>query len=1007
MGDFNLSLKYLVSFVNEEFNSHSLDSDSSGSSPKNSWSLSCANLILEGVKEGNVDGIEAFLDQYQFSPANPLDAAEVNELVHILDSSEISKADKKKINQELAKYILKKQNSLEHNFLSKLTSAQQINTILKMAVVEAHTVYLNRISEIKEPKARLEVAKLLASSEKINRINVRKFINESSESRYKIAKKAVKQNPQSGLRFIEFLKLSEKDSVKLLFHIIQQTHDGEILANYINQLKITDPEVLYKIVKIALEECQNLKPLLINLEKYHFDHETVVFFLKSAAEKNIDQIDTIIEYFDLEENEWVEITKIIASKLGKELSKNHIKEYPIANPKMRFEIFLEAVACHEDSLDYIENYHLKDYLDPILYSIFEEIKYQTIDSNKIFEKLEEYLKIINDSNLDIFLQKIRDEKNGLTQMQLLKWFVYLVAFNDSILKENTSSPEQREWIQKHHLLEPIFSFHHPHKRFILTKQIMEISSSEEKKGIYEEITPDNASNGLKLISGLLTQLHTQGVSKEDLKEIVSFLEKTTLHKHGSSVKIILSVLLLISEERSLAAEDKTNLLHLLFQEGSFPQEFHTVQSIILFGKGHELKKEILESQYDNHLAVLQLKAFRQKIPLDKIVNFEEKFQNTFGRSRIPSALPTYTAHLYRLEKEERTICLKLLTQYCKTVLDGTFKKVRYDPEENGLHLERVFGKDKNLKQLWMAGAELPLQELLPEQTALNIRGYLERVFMAESSVDPTNPLNKDQFPHIHAYLEKNVIEDPALLKSLNEEIRKAKRSKDSQTYKLLMLEKSLIQLVHPSLKISRKIKILENFLVYLNETKQTHLLKETEELLSSLKQTRPRTHVNLQVVDSDDFDDLLLCGTEIASCQSVDDDRKLNKCLLAYLLDGKNRLIAIKNEDGTILGRSILRILWDKEHQKPALFLEKIYPETLSLDYQHALKAMAKRRAEEMGLKLYTTRGVGDPISLQLQSFGGIAPFEYVDYKANVAARPLAGVRIGSKFKIKSAFAIH
>lgn len=125
------------------------------------------------------------------------------------------------------------------------------------------------------------------------------------------------------------------------------------------------------------------------------------------------------------------------------------------------------------------------------------------------------------------------------------------------------------------------------------------------------------------------------------------------------------------------------------------------------------------------------------------------------------------------------------------------------------------------------------------------------------------------------------------------------------------------------------------------------------------------------IVDTDDWQDLMLCGTEVPeSCQRIDGDPMLNRCLLAYLMDGKNRLLAIKNSSGRIEARTILRLLFDGD--KPVLFQERIY--TTNPDYAAVLLAFAKARATTLGLPLFR-EGAGKT----LVSLGSLAPLEYVD----------------------------
>ena len=76
------------------------------------------------------------------------------------------------------------------------------------------------------------------------------------------------------------------------------------------------------------------------------------------------------------------------------------------------------------------------------------------------------------------------------------------------------------------------------------------------------------------------------------------------------------------------------------------------------------------------------------------------------------------------------------------------------------------------------------------------------------------------------------------------------------------------------------------------------------------------------------WEDLFLSGSEVSgSCQRVDASASLNKSLLAYCLDGKNAMLAVKGEDGKVLARSMLRLLWNREDSRPVLFLDRLYPD--------------------------------------------------------------------------------
>ena len=98
----------------------------------------------------------------------------------------------------------------------------------------------------------------------------------------------------------------------------------------------------------------------------------------------------------------------------------------------------------------------------------------------------------------------------------------------------------------------------------------------------------------------------------------------------------------------------------------------------------------------------------------------------------------------------------------------------------------------------------------------------------------------------------------------------------------------------------------------------------------------------------------------------------LVECLLEYVMDGKNSLVAVKDRSGKIIARSILRLLVDRE-KKPVLFLEYIYP--FGSSHSGALLAMAQKKAEQLGVRLLTS----ETRECYAKSLGSCAPHEYCD----------------------------
>ena len=148
------------------------------------------------------------------------------------------------------------------------------------------------------------------------------------------------------------------------------------------------------------------------------------------------------------------------------------------------------------------------------------------------------------------------------------------------------------------------------------------------------------------------------------------------------------------------------------------------------------------------------------------------------------------------------------------------------------------------------------------------------------------------------------------------------------------------------------------------------LTNDLYELDNSLETVERSTH----------WEDLFLSGSEVAdSCLRVDWNPTHSKSLLAYCLDGKNSLIAVKNQQGKILARAILRLLWDEVNYKPVLFLEKLYPFHPTFERTKAIQTYASKYAKKLGCVLLTQSSSCSSYEGTATSYEGPCPYEYAD----------------------------
>ncbi|GKS89643.1 hypothetical protein [Acidovorax sp. SUPP2539] len=171
------------------------------------------------------------------------------------------------------------------------------------------------------------------------------------------------------------------------------------------------------------------------------------------------------------------------------------------------------------------------------------------------------------------------------------------------------------------------------------------------------------------------------------------------------------------------------------------------------------------------------------------------------------------------------------------------------------------------------------------------------------------------------------------------------------------------------------------------------------------------------VEDTDHPEDLLLCGTDVASCQSVNDDAMRSKALMGYVIDGKYRMLMARAPDGTIAARRMVRLLLDEATGRPVLYVEKLYANTgIEADSpaDKALVQLARCKADAMGCALVCAASGSNEEDETLPAYEGLlkslgspAPFEYVDadhIDADDEEQDEGGVVKGGRYTVENAY---
>jgi hypothetical protein len=546
---------------------------------------------------------------------------------------------------------------------------------------------------------------------------------------------------------------------------------------------------------------------------------------------------------------------------------------------------------------------------------------------------------------------------------LLRWIAYA-----EIARKTLPPLPGSEEIEKK-ILEEIEAIRSPTLHYLLTKQLFSLLHFEKQKEYFTSSELEKIAHFKKrdLIWKLLITPFLIQEEGNKLTDFIQLLQKSYFKDAARSYAIMETLCLLI-ETKELSPKEKIHLLSMSVEPGKIKEAGAKLESNLLLIKcfllnewTHDLK---IGKDFSDIKKCLQDR-FSVITGIDDIDNIEEKYAKTFALFRDPLAIFAYASKLreeFSRKRGDEKVLLAL-KRYVEATLNNTLRHERYNEEPNE-HLNTIFKSKKGFRENWILGETLFLSDLITEDTSKN--GIDVKKFLQDRIMD--GHIAKELINTLAEYLEGKIT------------IETAEKRLDPYHEGLVYwdLQKALLSLLNENLSQKEKVSLFTNsvepLILLLPENQFKKDLHDLGKLLSA-SQEKVSTK-EWTVVDTDNGEDLQACGEEVlGSCQSIDSATEYNQCLLSYLLDGKNRLIAVKNANGKIVTRCIIRVLWDDKDKKPVLFQERAYqaagaPQKALI----ALDLMAKKRAKELDIPLVSTSYIHKLYSLNTK-----APFEYVD----------------------------
>lgn len=362
----------------------------------------------------------------------------------------------------------------------------------------------------------------------------------------------------------------------------------------------------------------------------------------------------------------------------------------------------------------------------------------------------------------------------------------------------------------------------------------------------------------------------------------------------------------------------------------------------------------------------------------------------------PSILFTYASKLERKGRQT-----ELYRRFLIDVAGGKFPESRYTSYRQ--HLDRVFQNQPQLEVKWRETMAL---EGIQTGEAGRDEEQAERIRTIIRGALFNDHVPADTRATVESFMNGNTEERPQILKRIRTFTGALARGREPgdaeetmRTVAELKDAEMLIQLLEAAPQDIAMGKIkgkggdipIETVLDRLAKRypNESAFGNDIEAIRTALA-TRPigeAVPMSFSVSESENPDELMRMGTDVdGSCQNIEGDPDLNKNLISYVMDGKIKMLVARNAEERMIGRTLLRILYDEDDGMPILHLEESYHRagTPIEAVGRKLLELAKNKAKHMGLRLVVSGRAQKfestaPYSHKIHSYGGPGDTEYVD----------------------------
>lgn len=480
----------------------------------------------------------------------------------------------------------------------------------------------------------------------------------------------------------------------------------------------------------------------------------------------------------------------------------------------------------------------------------------------------------------------------------------------------------------------------------------------------------------------------------DFLEVMKNMTERRIKKDSIFQRIIVKPLQKLSEvsEYVMKDEEKWDILVMIFKQKTTEEvidSLKTLEAILDFKTASKLSGPKTIQKLNKAL----MESFQEITGIENIPNFEVLFLRNIYTERSGNALCRLGAAINDCllsgpEKVSVQSLFKTMTEILLTGSKEKFKELRY--QLTNKHSE-IFFRNQEFAQKWVQGARQEVN-FAPEDE-VQLLSPKDRVATLHRNISDPNHykvdgkmITKDSFENIYKLVTSS--------ESVESRVKQLHGLRLEENQEALF--EILIRLTDPELSaldaatlISRK---LDKLKMALPVDPFGQYLTDLNTIMESSTSAPKFKGGTLTFVDTDDPEDLLLCGTEVqGSCLSLDTGSN-SRCVLANMLDSKIRMVAVKDAQGHILARRMLKVLVNRRTGEKVLLRERLYKAPGISD--NVIKEFDKfvvDRARDLQCVLVSAELEGSTSLGEyrdvVESLGSVVPLEYSD-----AAHQMSGV---------------